>query len=439
VVRYNASGKLDTSFNSAGSVLTAVGSKPPEGEENSTPRVSMAVISDPDGYANVRDYDGKVIAKVKAGERFVGAKPWNQSGDSKWSVCLKSGITGFMDKSRIHLLPDEPLMKLNHDARKKEWRKFQSLRNAEGNETASQAKGRGLDYFKVLAAASNGNKKALAQFFSLAEFMDGAAAEGYFPDASAVFHLVGDKTFSNFVRGLPLADQVGVRGTVMGGLSEEEFANGADVNYLQRYFPETTKLLFRGEIVDWTSPDGRYSIRKTFADPLDLAESKVSHAELIEKATSQTLCDLTNADIGVGGAREGSVLWSPDSKRFAYVASDLSHAGGLFRKAAVPPQKTQTTVYQNSDKSFTKIDLPLDRPPGKENDPEIKGAVMGHEFVTPVRWADANTLILERHDYYERLMSPAGSVHGFARLYEITVSFKDDGTANTLWKLSGDR
>lgn len=439
VARYNASGKLDTTFNSAGSVLTAAGSKPPEAEEDSTPRVSMAVISDPDGYTDVRDYDGKVIAKVKKGERFIAAKPWSQRGDSKWSVCLKSGITGFMDKNRIHLLPDEPLMKLNHDASKKEWRKFQSARDADLGETASAAKGRGLDYYKVLMAASNGDKKALAQFFSLADFMDGAAAEGYFPDASAVFHLVGDKTFSNFVRGLPVADQVGVRGTVMGGLSEEEFANGADVNYLQSYFPETTKLLFRGDIVDWTSPDARYSIRKTFTDPLDLAESKVSHAELIEKATGQTLCDLTNADIGVGGVREGSVLWSPDSNRFAYVASDLSHAGRLFRKTAVPPQKTQTTVYQNSDKSFTKIDLPLDQPPGKENDPEIKGAVMGHEFVTPVRWSDANTLILERHDYYEKLMPSSGSTHGFARLYEITVAFKNDGTADTSWKLREDR
>ena len=84
VVRYNASGKLDTSFNSAGSVLTAVGSKPPEAEEDSTPRVSMAVISDPDGYTNVRDYDGKVIAKVKEGERFIAAKPWNRSDDPKW-------------------------------------------------------------------------------------------------------------------------------------------------------------------------------------------------------------------------------------------------------------------------------------------------------------------------------------------------------------------
>jgi uncharacterized delta-60 repeat protein len=449
VVRYNASGKLDTSFNSAGSVLTAVGSKPPEAEEDTTPRVSMAVISDPDGYTNVRDYDGKVVAKVKKGEHFIAAKPSgppqsplgrkSQHDEPKWSVCLKSGITGFMDKNRIHLLPDELLMKLNHDASKKEWRKFQSTRDTELGDTASVAKGHGLDYYKVLIAASNGDKKALAQFFSLADSMDGAAAEGYFPDASAVFHLVGDKTLSNFVRGLPVADQVGVRGTVMGGLSEEEFANGADVNYLQRYFPETTKLLFRGEIVDWTSPDGRYSIRKTFTDPLHLAESKVSHAELIEKATGQTLCDLTNADIGVGRDREGSVLWSPDSKRFAYVASDLSPSINLFRKAAAPPQKTQTTVYQNLDKSFTKIDLPFDQPPGKENDPEMKGAVMGHEFVTPVRWADANTLILERHDYYERLMPPAGSVHGFDRLYEITVSFKADRTANTSWKLRKDR
>lgn len=403
VVRYNASGKLDTSFNATGTVLTAIGSKPPEAEEDTTPRVSMAVINDPDGYTNVRDYDGKVIAKVKKGERFIAAKPsgppqsprsrMSQHDNPRWSVCLKSGITGFMDKNRIHLLPDEPLMKLNHDASKKEWRKFQSTPDTELGETASAAKGRGLDYYKVLMAASNGDKEALAQFFSLADSMDGAAAEGYFPDASAVFHVVGDKTFSNFVRGLPVTDQVGVRGTVMAGLYEEEFANGADVNYLQRYFPETTKLLFRGEIVDWTSPDGRYSIRKTFTDPLDLAESKVSHAQLIEKATGQTLCDLTNADIGVGGDREGSVLWSPDSKRFAYVASDLSHAGRLLRNAAVPPQKTQTTIYQNSDKSFTKIDLPFDQPPGKENDPEMKGAVMGHEFVTPVRWADANTLI----------------------------------------------
>src|SRR5438046_8715199 len=137
--------------------------------------------------------------------------------------------------------------------------------------------------------------------------MDGAAAEGYFPEAWELFHVVGDKTLSKFVCGLPLTDQVGVRGTLIGGLSEETFANAGDVGYLQRYFPETTKILFRGEIVDWTSPDGRYSIRKTFTDPLDLTQSKVSHSELTEKAMAQTLRDLTNAHIGDGGPREGRV------------------------------------------------------------------------------------------------------------------------------------
>jgi uncharacterized delta-60 repeat protein len=430
VVRYDTSGKLDMSFNAAGSVLTAVGSgsKPPEAaEEDNTPRVSMAVINDPHGYTNVRDYDGKVIARVKKGERFIAAKPRNKPDDPKWPVCLRGGpgsvltklrVTGFMDKARIHLLPDEPLMKLNYDASKKEWRKLQSGRKAELDDTASSVKRfRGVNYYKVLTMASNGDKQALAQFFSFEDFMDGEAAEGYYPQAWELFHVVGDKNFSNFVRDLPVTDQVGVRGMLGGG--DEEFANG-DVDYLQRYFPETTKILFRGEIVDWTSPDGRYSIRKTFTDPLNLSESKVSHAELIEKATGQVLCDLTDADIGVGSQREGSVLWSPDSKRFAYVSS------------------SQTTVYQSSGKSFTKIKLPLDQPPGKESDPQIRGAVMYEESVTPTRWVKADTLIFERFDHYTKLNPSSGRTH-VDRSYEITVSFKEDGTANTSWKLRDDR
>ena len=438
VVRYNASGKLDMSFNAAGSPLTAVGSKPPEAEDT-TPRVSMAVINDPDGYTNVRDYDGKVIAKVKNGERFIATKPWNRTDDPKWSVCLKSGITGFMDKTRIHLLPDEPLMKLNYDARKKDWRKLRSKRVTESDEVASQAKGHAVDYYKTLVRASEGNLKALAQFVSLAQFMDGAAAESYFPEAWELFHIVGDKTLAKFVRGLPLADQVGVRGTLIGGMSEEEFANGADVDYLQRYFPETTKILFRGEIVDWTSRDGRYSIRKTFTNPFDLTESKVSHSELIEKASGKALCDLTADDIGAGGDREGGVLWSADSKRFAYVSSDMIHFGNLSSNAAVPPQKTQTTVYQLSGNSFVKVDLPLNQPPGKDSDREVIGAAMIHDFVTPTRWENPKSLILEKHDYYEKLTSSSGEIHQVGRLYDITVSFKEDGTASTSWKLQADR
>ena len=428
VVRFGADGKLDASFNGTGKVTTTIGSNPPETEDTAR-RASMAVINDPDGYTNVRDYDGKVIAKVKDGERFIAAKPWNRPNDSKWNVRLKSGITGFMDKTRIHLLPGEPLMKLNYDASKKEWRKLQSQKETEDGETALAAKEHGVNYYKTLVQASEGNAQALARILSLAQFMDGAAAEGYEPEMWELFHVVGDKALAEFVRGLPLADQVGVRGTLLGGMSEEEFVNEADMDYLQRHFPETTKLLFRSEIVDWTSPDGRYSIRKTFTDPLELSDSKVRHAELIEKATGQTVCELTNEDIGTGRDREGSVLWSPDSKRFAYVASDLSQA----------PQRTQTAVYQTSGKSFAKVNLPFDQPPGKESDPEIKGAVVGHEFLSPVRWTNDNTLFLERHDYYEKLTPSSGSIHGFSHLYEITVSFKEDGTANVSWKLRDDR
>lgn len=438
VARYNASGRPDTSFNATGSVLTAVGSKAAEVEDN-TPHASMAVINDPNGYTNVRDYDGKIIAKVKKDEHFIAAKPWNLTDDPKWKVRLKSGMTGYMDKSRIHLLPEEPLMKFNYDASKKKWRKYQSHKETEEGETESAAKGHGVDYYKTLVRASEGNLEALAQIFSLAEFMDGAAAEGYYPEMWELFHVVGDKTLEKLVRGLPVADQVRVRGILIGGMSEEEFANGSDINYFQRYFPGTTRFLFRGEVVDWTSPDGRYGIRKTFTDPFDLSESKVRQAQLIEKDGSRTVCDLTSADIGVGGSREGSVLWSPDSKRFAYVASDLSHGGGISDTSGAPPQRTQTTLYQSSGKSFAKVDLSFDQPPGKENDPEIKGAVMGHEFVSPVRWTDTNTLILEKHDYYEKLTPASGSIHGFDRLYEITVSFKDDGTATASWKLRDDR
>ena len=436
VVRYNSDGKLDTSFNSTGKVTTAIGTKAGQdegaAEKNTGP--SMATINDPDGYTNVRDRDRKVIAKVKAGERFI-AEPRTES--KQWEVYLKSGITGWMDRNRIRLLPDEPLMKFNYDARKKEWRKLQSKRVTENDEIASQAKGHGVDYNKTLLRASEGNLKALTQFFSLAQFMDGAAAEGYFPEAWELFHVVGDKTFAGFLRRLPLDEQIGIRRTVTGVASDEQGIKGPD--YFQRNFPETTKIFFRGEIVDWISPDQKYAIRKTFSNPLELTDSKVSHAEVIEKASGKAICDLTADDIGAGSDREGSVLWSPDSKRFAYVSSDTVHAGNPFRNPPGPPRKCQTTVYQLLGASFVKADLPLNQPPGKETDPQITGAVMEDDTVTPTRWEKANTLILERHDNYEKLIMSSAGNRSFARLYEITVSFKDDGTANTSWKLRDDR
>ncbi|MGI8482123.1 MAG: hypothetical protein ACR2MF_08680, partial [Chthoniobacterales bacterium] len=183
----------------------------------------------------------------------------------------------------------------------------------------------------------------------------------------------------------------------------------------------------------------RYVIRKNFSDPLDLKSSRVAKAELIEKSSGKTVRDLTADDIGLGRDREGVVLWSPDSKRFAYLSSNLTvPPGNLFSKPPPLPQKKQTTVYQLLGDSFSRVDLPLNNPPGREDDAEIKGAVVGHEFIEPMKWAKAKELILERHDYYESLAA-SGSIHGFDRLYEITVVLREDGSADTTWKRRQDR
>jgi hypothetical protein len=86
----------------------------------------------------------------------------------------------------------------------------------------------------------------------------------------------------------------------------------------------------------------------------------------------------------------------------------------------------ESNKFQVSGNSFVKMDLPFNQPPGKESDPEMVGAVMAFDFVTPTRWENSNTLILEKHDYYEKL-TPSSGKHGFARLYEIMVSFKEEG------------
>jgi hypothetical protein len=56
-------------------------------------------------------------------------------------------------------------MKLNYDQQKKLWRKWRSAPDSELGEAASSAKGRGLNYFEILTAASNGDKKEMARFF----------------------------------------------------------------------------------------------------------------------------------------------------------------------------------------------------------------------------------------------------------------------------------
>ena len=382
------------------------------------------VIDDPDGYVNVRAEKGMgspVVAKVKNDELFTfSCKP----GDEWATVTLSSGITGWMHHSRIRLFFEKADL---------------PAKGADEGESEVEhlAREQGLDYYATVQGAVHGDAKARKDFFALADDVDGAAAEEFEVVLPTVFHLIGDEALANFLREQSLGYQVMVRDSLTDGLATAPFES---TEYLSRHFPKTAAIFFRKEITDWPSPDGRYAIRKVFSNPSNLAKSKVSKSELIEKSSGRVFCDLTRGDIGFGPDREGDVMWSPDSKRFAYLASNLTvPKGNLFSRPPPAPQKKETSVYQLAGDSFVKVTLPLDKPPGRESDSEIKGARVGREFVEPVRWESASELVLERHDYYENLTGPSGSIHGFDRLYEITVKFHEDGTAETSWKLREDR
>jgi len=294
------------------------------------------------------------------------------------------------------------------------------------------ARRRGFNYAKVTRRAARGDTKALKQFFAMAEGVDGAAAESYSGMPTVVYHLLGDEKFAKFLNAQSMAYRMMVRNST-----------ASDGTYLRRHFPETTRTLFRREMVDWPSPDKRYAIRKIFSDEFDLRGSKVERAELIDQTTGQVLCDLTPDDIGTGADREGEVLWSPDSKRFAYRSSDLTgHEGNLFSTPRPPPLRKQTAVYQLSGESFTRADLNLSDVPGRENDEELKGAILGHDYIEPIRWEKPNVLALERHEYYRKLKKIDGSefesIHDLARWYRITATIAPDGKAAVIWKLRKD-
>ena len=95
--------------------------------------------------------------------------------------------------------------------------------------------------------------------------------------------------------------------------------------------------------------------------------------------------------------------------------------------------KKQTAVYEHAAAGFARVDLPLSEPPGRKEDPELKSAVVGHEYIEPLRWENPNVLILQRHDYY-RSLRPDKTITDVGRLWEITVTFAADGKPDVKWK-----
>jgi len=303
------------------------------------------------------------------------------------------------------------------------------------------ARRNGFNYAKVTRRAARGDLKALKQFFSLSDAVDGAAAESYFGTPTVVYHLLGDEKFAHFLQAQPTAYRMMVRNRIVG-----DGMPAAPRVYLPPYFPETAKVLFQKEMIGWPSPDKRYAIRKVFSDAFDLREAKVERAELIEQKSGQVLSDLTGDDIGIGSDREGEVLWSPDSKRFAYKSSDVTqYEVNLFSTPPPPPQRKQTAIYQLTGESFRRVEVNLSDVPGRESDEELKGAILGHNHIEPVRWEKPNVLVLERHEYYEKL-GPTEvdglkfeSIHTLSRWFRITATIAADGKAAVIWKVRKER
>jgi hypothetical protein len=195
---------------------------------------SMAEIDDPDGFTNVRDEDGAVITTVKAGEKFLAVKPSGKS--THWEAWLASGVVGLIHESRIRLLRDQPLMKLNFEPWKARWARLRTERDTEA--AASNQKPHPDDYYPTLLRVSEGDIAALSRFFS-AKFED-APAERFVRDAWAVLHLAGDERFAEMLTRQPPEDA-----DARAMLTEEwTTAPISDARkYLERHFPRTVRLL----------------------------------------------------------------------------------------------------------------------------------------------------------------------------------------------------
>ena len=201
----------------------------------------MATIDDPDGYTNVRGEENKIIGRVTTGGKFLTWKP--DYGSDYWEVILPSGVRGRMHRSRIRLLPGEPLMKLTFPDSKKQWQKSAATGGDEA-EVDEAARGRGINYAKTLARAADGDGAALGQFFSLSEHMDGAAAESHYSIMWELFHVVGDEKFARFLETQSATARKQIAADLMSERTTWPITNGR--SYLKLHFPKTSAALGGG-------------------------------------------------------------------------------------------------------------------------------------------------------------------------------------------------
>jgi len=196
---------------------------------------SMATVEDPDGFSNVRNEDGKVIATVKNGERFLAVKPFAKS--AQWEAWLANGIIGLIHASRVRVLPEEPLMKMNFEPFKAAWKQTAAQREAEALE--AKEKPHPEDYYPTLLRASEGDLTALSRLFAR-KFAD-APAHGYVRDAWRVLHLAGDARFAEMLKRQP-PEPNDAPAMLVHEWTTAPISDGK--KYLERHFPQTSAALF---------------------------------------------------------------------------------------------------------------------------------------------------------------------------------------------------
>ncbi len=346
------------------------------------------VVSAPAGSLELRSEPrdpSPPVATLKEGEVFE----FESADDPDWRrVTLASGQTGFLPAERIRLFftldeipeKDDPNSEIEH-----------------------HAKSQGFDYCATARAASHGEAAAMLRYFAITD-TDGAAGEGHAYYSGIVIHLLGDEKLAAFLEEQPIDYRIGVRNHFSGGFVN--WGEDEGMTYAERHFPRSFALLCRREITDWLSPDGRYAIRKTFSSARVTRDSKVVKAELLEKATGTVVADLTGDDVAVGSAREGAILWSPDSRRFAYYSGGLATAG-------------RTVVWQQEGSTFARRELPKLTLPGRAGDAELVGADLQWEHIEPLRWTTPETVEVQLHDYFEKLREDR-SIDSIGRTYTVT-------------------
>jgi hypothetical protein len=162
-----------------------------------------------------------------------------------------------------------------------------------------------------------------------------------------------------------------------------------------------------GEKITEFSPDKKFAMRIAY-DPSLLPESgdeippdAIRKLELIAMPSEEVVLDFSEEE----GGLKGKVIWSQDSKWFAYALS-------------LGQRVTETRVCHRSGDRFEKLKA--------ENLGVDPGGDVRNEYVTPLRWVKPGTLVLEQFSIFR-----GGA--GDAKI-QFTVRFDEHGKFHVITK-----